>query len=59
MGSALTDVQNETSDNLLPLRRMCDLRMELDTIEWLRVMGEGSIRCRLCVTDNMKILWRF
>ena len=37
----VTDVDNELSDDFSPAWRVSDLRMELDTVPWLVVMGDG------------------
>ncbi len=54
---AAADIVYEPGDDLLTARRVRHLRMKLNTVNRLRVMRNGSIRCGLRMADDMKI-WR-
>ena len=38
-----TDVLDESSNDLLSFRAVRDFRVELDTVDWLRLVGNGGV----------------
>lgn len=55
IGLAFTDVENEPPDDLFTLRRVGNLRVELNPKDRLRLMCDCSKRCGGRVSDNVEI----
>lgn len=55
MRRTTADVKNELSDDFSPTWRMGDLRMKLDTVPWLVVVGDGCEGCGRSMPDDMEI----
>jgi len=53
--SASTDIKDKTSNDLLAARRVCNLRVELDAIKWLRVVRDCSEWCGIRAADDMEV----
>jgi hypothetical protein len=54
---ASTNIDHKTSDDLFTKGSMCDFWMELDTVEWFRVMCYcGERRC-FCGANGVEIGW--
>jgi len=51
----VTDVDDELSDDFSSARRVGDFGMELDTVPWLIVMGDGCEGGGRGMSDNVKI----
>jgi len=51
----VADVENELSDDFSPAWRVGDLRVELNTIPWLIVMGDGCKGGSGCMSDDMEV----
>src|ERR1700722_13357021 len=56
-GLAATYVKDEPCNDFLSSRGVRYFRVELYSIEWLRIVCYRSERGRCCTADNMKIRW--
>ena len=54
---AATDIAYEPGDDLLSPWGVCHLWMELNAVEWFRIMSNRSVGRGFCMADDMEI-WR-
>lgn len=53
---ATADVEDKPADDLTSAGRVSDFGVELDTVEWFRVVGNSGEGCVGRVTDDMEVL---